>query len=87
MANRKRLKKSIKLVTGELFADCVALSLCGQGDNDKLQELMTELLVLHNDFVARVSHIEKGSERAYCKKLREEFTEKVNNINERIVNA
>ena len=25
MANRKQLKKSIKMITGDLFADCVAL--------------------------------------------------------------
>lgn len=34
MANRKRLKKSIKIVTGELFADCVALAHIGQGDSE-----------------------------------------------------
>ena len=28
MANRKQLKKSIKMITGDLFADCVALSMC-----------------------------------------------------------
>ena len=27
MANRKQLKKSIKMITGDLFADCVALSM------------------------------------------------------------
>lgn len=54
MANRKRLKKSIKIVTGELFADCVALAHIGQGDSEKLQGLMVEVLALHSDFVARL---------------------------------
>ena len=62
MANRKRLKKSIKIVTGELFADCVALAHIGQGDSEKLQGLMVEVLALHSDFVARLSHVEKGEE-------------------------
>ncbi len=87
MANRKRLKKSIKIVTGELFADCVALSLCQQGNEEKLQGIMAEILVLHNDYVARISHVEKGSERLFFRKLRSEFTEKVNNISDRIVEA
>ena len=51
MANRKRLKKSIKIVTGELFADCVALAHIGQGDSEKLQGLMVEVLALHSDFM------------------------------------
>ena len=32
MANRKQLKKSVKSITGERFADCVALSMCNQAD-------------------------------------------------------
>ncbi len=87
MANRKRLKKSIKIITGELFADCVALSLCEQGDTQQLKSLMAEVLSIHNEYVARLSHVQKGQERLFFKKLREEFTEKVNNLSERIIKA
>ncbi len=87
MANRKRLKKSIKIVTGELFADCVALSLCSQGDNEKLKGIMAEILALHNDYVDRLSHVEKGQERLFFKKLREEFTTKANELTDRIIQA
>ena len=71
MANRRQLKKSIKLVTGELFADCVALSMCEQGDQAKLDSLMTEVIALHADYVARISHTERGSEREFYRKLRQ----------------
>jgi hypothetical protein len=87
MANRKRLKKSIKLITGELFADCVALSLCTPDGTDKFKPLMTEVFQLHNDYVARLSHVEKGKEVEFFRKLRQEFTEKVNDLSDRIVNA
>lgn len=87
MANRKRLKKSIKIVTGELFADCVALAHIGQGDSEKLQGLMVEVLALHSDFVARLSHVEKDEEKKFFKKLRDEFTQKVNDLSNRIVEA
>ncbi|MEE0447527.1 MAG: hypothetical protein UDM12_06070 [Prevotellamassilia sp.] len=87
MANRKRLKKSIKIVTGELFADCVALAHIGQGDSEKLQGLMVEVLALHSDFVARLSHVEKSEEKKFFKKLRDEFTQKVNDLSNRIVEA
>lgn len=87
MANRKRLKKSIKIVTGELFADCVALAHIGQGDSEKLQGLMVEVLALHSDFVARLSHVEKAEEKKFFKKLRDEFTQKVNDLSNRIVEA
>lgn len=87
MASRKHLKKSIKLVTSELFTDCIALSLCKQGDSETLDALMAEIIALNADYVSRLSHVERGSERLFFKKLREEFTEKVNDISERIVKA
>ena len=87
MANRRRLKKSVKYITGELFADCVALSMCQQSDQDELDKLMREILSLHTDFVARISHTERGSEREFYKKLRAEFTEKINALSDRIVKA
>ena len=85
MANRKQLKKSIKKITGELFADCVALSMCQQADPEKLDELMAEVLVLHNEFVARISHTDKCKAKAYYKHFKAEFTEQVNALSDRII--
>lgn len=87
MASRRRLKKSIKMITGDLFADCVALSMCQQADQATLDALMMEVIALHTDFVARISHTEKGSERKFYSKLKSEFTEKVNDLSDRIVKA
>ena len=87
MANRKQLKKSIKQITGDLFADCVALSMCGGADRQQLEELMKEILALHTDYVARISHTERGSERQFYKKLRQEFTNKTAELSEKIVKA
>lgn len=87
MANRKQLKKSIKMITGDLFADCVALSMCQQADQSKLDELMKEIIALHTDYVARISHTEKGCEREFYRKLKAEFTSKVNDLSDRIVKA
>lgn len=87
MASRKQLKKSVKMIAGNLFADCVALSMCNQSNSEKLEELMKEVIDLHADFVSRISHTESGSEKMYYQKLKEEFTEKVNDLSERIINA
>ena len=68
MANRKQLKKSVKMITGDLFADCVALSMCQQADRDTLDQLMKEILALHGEYVTRISHTEKGSNKSLLKK-------------------
>lgn len=88
MASRKNLKKAVKNICGELFADCVALSMCQQGgDEVKLHELMSMVMVTYQDYVSRISHTEKGNEKTFYKTLRSEFTAQVNKISEEIVQA
>lgn len=87
MASRKQLKKSIKNITSELFTDCVALSMCQQAEQDTLDQLMTEVLAVYSDYVARISHTEPNNVRDYYRKLKGEFTEKVNDLSERIIKA
>ena len=87
MASRKRLKKSIKLISTELFTDCVALSMCNGSDRESLSALMAEILEMEGEYVSRISHTEKGQEHLFYKKLREEFTAKANEISEKIIKA
>ncbi|MBR1652347.1 MAG: hypothetical protein IJ692_03025 [Alloprevotella sp.] len=88
MASRKNLKKAVKGICGELFADCVALSMVEQGDREKLQGLMAEVAKLYADAVCRVSHVEPGlSPKVFFAKLRADFTEKANALSEAIVKA
>lgn len=87
MASRRQLKKSVKFITDELLTDCVALSLCQQGDDELLHALMVETLALRNDFVSRLSHTEPGNARGYYRNFKQEFTDKANDLSERIVKA
>lgn len=87
MASRKRLKKSINLICGELFADCVALSLCNQADRTALEKLMAEIIAVRVEYISRISHTEKGQERLFYKKLHEEFAQKTSALHEKIIQA
>ena len=87
MASRKLLKKQINEVCGELFADCVALKMCDQCSDEVINQAMAEILQLRLEFVARISHTEKGSVRLFYKKLRQEFSEKAEAISRTIIEA
>lgn len=87
MSSRRKLKKDIKKAFGELFVDCVTLNMCHQADEKKIAELMTQTLSTYSDLVSRISHTEKGRERAFYRKLREEFVIAFNKISEEIVKA
>jgi len=85
MASRRKLKKAVKNVCGELFADCVALSLAENTDKDKLEELMRMVCATYSDYVSRISHTEKGQEKAFYKQLRSSFTAQANKISDEII--
>ena len=87
MASRKQLKKSIKHICGELFADCVALRMCEAADEKQLDDLMVRTMGLYYECVARINHTEKGNEKIFYKKLRADFTSEANAISEAIVKA
>lgn len=87
MASRRFLKKQINEVCGELFADCVALKMCEQCADEIVNQAMAEILQLRLEFVARISHTEKGSVRLFYKKLREEFTAQAEAISRKIIEA
>lgn len=87
MAKRKDLKKAVNNICGNLFSDCVALSMCSNADKDKLAELMARIMALNTEFIARINHTEKGKEREFYKKLRDEFTNSANALADEIVKA
>ena len=61
--------------------------MCHQADEKKIAELMTQTLSTYTDLVSRISHTEKGHERAFYHKLREEFVIAFNKISEEIIKA
>ena len=81
MASRKNLKKSVKSVCDDLFADCVVLSMVEQGDREELNKLMGEVADLYGDIVCRICHVEPGLAP------REYFKERANDLSDRIVKA
>lgn len=84
MANRRTLKKHINYICSELFAECVALSHYKKTVEQKdVDNVMTRILLMHDEFIRRISHTEPGSTKLYYKKLRSDFNIQV----EEIVNA
>ena len=87
MSSKRKLKKAVKNICGDLFADCVALSMCQPENDEKLKELMTMVMATYQDYVARLSHVETGQEKVFFKKLRSEFTQQANKLSDEIIKA
>ena len=78
MANRRRLKKEINNICSDLMLAIVLQD--KPQSTEKLESIVEEILALNVEFVKRISHTEPGSVRLFYTKLRQEFSEKVQNI-------
>ena len=81
MAKRRDLKKNVNYIASELFAECaVHRMLFPNIDQEKLDELMTEILKMQDEFISRISHTEPGNVKRFYKKFHSDFSNKVNEI-------
>jgi hypothetical protein len=88
MANKRDLKRSINVICGDLFAECIAASLYnGKPDKDNVNALLSSILTINNDFISRISHPEPGMEKkAYFNAVVEDFNKQVGEIIDHISN-
>ena len=62
MAKRRTLKKNINYICSELFAECVALTHYKVDiKQEDVDNVMTRILLMHDEFVSRISHTEPGN--------------------------
>jgi len=89
MSNKRELKRQINYICSDLFAECVASSL--YADNRPTEEdidaLLTSIMLIHSDFISRVSHPEPGMPaKKYFRALIVDFNKQVNELIDQICN-
>lgn len=81
MANRRKLKKNINYICSELFAECVALMHYNiDVKQEDIDNLMSRILIMQDDFISRISHTEPGNVKYFYKKLKTDFSAQVDDI-------
>lgn len=87
MANKRDLKRNINYVCSELFSETVAMSYTTNADANDVQALLTSILVIHNDYIRRVSHPEPGLKpKTFYRDVIEHFNKQVSEMVDQIVN-
>lgn len=88
MSNKRDLKRTINYIAGDLFTEGIAASLYGENNNsDNAEALLSAILIMHNHYIRRVSHVEPGmSPKAYFKDLKDKFYQEVDEIIDQLNN-
>ena len=71
-----------------LFTEGIAASLYGENrDNDNTEAILTSILVMHSNYIRRVSHVQPGMPaKVYFKDLKDKFSKEVNEIVDQLNN-
>ena len=87
MANKRILKRKINYVCSELFSEVVAASYSIKADEENVKALLTSILVIHNDYIRRISHVEPEMPASeFFKDLITKFNKQVSEIIDQISN-
>ena len=88
MANKRNLKRNINYVCSELFSEAIAASMYSSKASDEdVKALLASILVIHNDYVRRVSHLEPGLKpKLFYKNLVDNFNKQASEIVDQVAN-
>ena len=88
MSNKRDLKRTINYICGDLFTEGIAASLYGENrDNDNTEAILTSILVMHSNYIRRVSHVQPGMPaKVYFEDLKDKFSKEVNEIVDQLNN-
>ena len=86
MSSKRDLKRAIRNVCAELFAEGVAASLYGTvQDKEAIDPIFVSIMEIHSDFIRRVALPEPGMKpKAYYRFLIEEFNKRAAEITDQI---
>ncbi len=88
MSNKRDLKRTINYICGDLFTEGVAASLYGtHHDADNAEAILSSILIMHSNYIRRVSHVEPGMPaKVYFKDLTDKFRQEVDEIIDQLNN-
>lgn len=88
MANKREVKKGIYMMTSDLIDTIMFKNAVNGADAEKSSELIVKALKLKSDFIARLNHIDKKSDRkavkAYFRQFDDDFSKQLTDIVEEI---
>ena len=88
MANKRSLKRNINYVCSELFSEVIAASkYSNKISEEDTKALLASILIIHNDYVRRVSHVEPGMKaKTFFQNLVVSFNKQVSELVDQVLN-
>jgi hypothetical protein len=76
MASRKNLKKDIRYATDWALDNALKVLLFKKDvDAEAVRKLILDICACHDEAIVRISHVEKGNEKAFLDSVRKYYVE------------
>ena len=81
MAKRRTLKRVINLMSEDLLVELLGVSQTHPNvPSEDLENVAQSILMMRNDFICRLSHVDKHQVRRFFKQLTDDLTVSTNEI-------
>jgi len=81
MANRRKLKKIVNMVTADLLMECMAVKQANPHiANADVENIVGSILLMQEDFVSRLSHVDRHQVRRFFRQLEDDMAVSTNEI-------
>lgn len=81
MANRRKLKKAIYLMGADLLVECMAVKQHHPNIPEAdIENIVNSILLMQEDFINRLSHVDKHQVRRFFKQLEDDLAVGTNEI-------
>lgn len=85
MAKKRELKKAINLMSTDLLIELLGAEQSGTGvQKQDVENIAQSILLMRNEFVNRLSHIDKRQVKAFFKQMEEDLNTSTNEIIDQI---
>ena len=85
MSKRRNLKKAINMLGADLLIECIAVAENSpHASHEDVENIAQSILMMNNDFICRLSHVDKKNTRAYIRKLKDDLSVCANQIIDQI---
>jgi hypothetical protein len=81
MAKRRQMKKAINLMCADLLVECLAVQQTNKNiPADDVENIAKSILLMQEDFISRLSHVDKHQVRRFFDQLTDDLTVATNEI-------
>ena len=78
------MKKTVNFIISELYTQCLVMQTVKGADDEKVKEVLVDIMDLQKEFLSRANHTEPGNVKGFYRKYYADFNAQVDAIYDKL---